>query len=254
MAQCVYCDKTTDLNTSLTVKLKDGTRVSVDICDEHEEDATIKTARQAYLDKQQKIADVMAQAKALGLDISDGNNGLSIATKSETPSAKSDSVPAKKNEQPEDMDGDDVVDTSFIDGKAGVVSVGGATDHGQVASHQSHAVTGTEDILPAEALEGKAKMSLIEGREGMPLAIPEKRVDGTGTTHIKVVKSNDQQLQERFKKMAGESIDDRAPDISRDGYQDTTVNCGFCRGSGRIKNLGKEIECPKCKGAGLLTT
>ena len=61
--QCVYCESSENLNTSLQVKLEDGSRVSVDICDEHAEEATIKSAREAYLAKQDKIKEVLEQAK-----------------------------------------------------------------------------------------------------------------------------------------------------------------------------------------------
>jgi len=254
MTQCVYCEKSTDLNTQLTVSLEDGSRITVDICDEHAEDASVKTAREAYLTKQKKIEEVLAQAKALGLDLSQTSSGLTVVKQQEqAPQPQAQPQPKPKLVQ-EDMDGEDVVDTSLLDHRPGMRSVGGQTELGAVASHASHTVAGQADKLDQSVLQGKAKMKLVEGREGMPLAIPEKRVDGTGTTRIKVTNvENDQRLQTRFKKMASDSMDDRVPNFARQGYANTTTNCTFCRGEGRVNNAGKIIECPKCGGAGIIS-
>jgi|3_EtaG_2_1085321.scaffolds.fasta_scaffold00047_81 hypothetical protein len=255
MAQCVYCDKVENLNTQLTVTLEDGNRITVDICDEHAEEASIKTAKAAHLDKQRKIEEVLAQAKALGLDLSQTDSGLTVAATQPTQPTPASPTPVAQNPVLEDMGGDDVIETGLIDSRPGMTSVGGSTDMGAVASHTSHQVIGQEDILSEEILKGKAKMGLAEGREGMPMAIPEKRVDGTGTTRIKITKAeDDQKLQSRFKKMADDSMHDKVPDFARSGYSNTTVNCGMCRGEGSINNAGKIIECPKCGGAGIIST
>lgn len=259
MTQCVYCDKTSDLNTSLTITLEDGNRVSVDICDEHAEDATVKTAREAYVNKQKQIEDVIAQARALGLEVGPTTQG-GLVTVQQTPAPAQAPVPAKPQQREindDDLGSDeDVVDTSLIDSRPGMMSVGGNTEMGSVASHASFSVNGQQDILPEDARKGKARMRLVEGRGGQPLAIPEKRVDGTGTTKIKVANiENDQKLQTRFKRMADDSLNDKVPNFARSGYQNTTVNCPFCRGQGEVnQGGGKKIECPKCEGAGLIST
>jgi hypothetical protein len=260
MAQCVYCDKTDTLNTQLTVTLEDGNRVTVEICDEHAEDATVKTARSAYLDKQDKIAQILAQAEALGLKLGPTTES-GIATLEKQAPAK---VPAPTPTQQESQlieelgDEEDVVPTSRIDSKPGMVSIGGQTELGAVASHGSHEVSGKRDVLPQEVREGKAKMALVEGRGGQPIAIAEKRVDGTGTTRVKVLnKENDQKLQSRFKRMAADTMDERnpqVPDFARSGYKNTTISCPLCRGQGSVNQGTKVIECPKCDGAGFIST
>lgn len=260
MAQCVYCEKTDTLNTQLTVTLEDGSRVTVDICDDHAEDATVKTARAAYLAKQDKIAEVIAQAEALGLKLGPTTQSgiATVERQVPLPQERQPTQPTQPTPQPiiEDLDNeDDVVSTSVIDSRPGMMSVGGQTELGAVASHGSHEVSGKRDVLPQEAREGKAKMALVEGRGGQPIAIAEKRVDGTGTTRVKVTnKENDQKLQSRFKRMAQDSIDDKVPDFARSGYKNTTVSCPFCRGQGSVNQGTKIIECPKCEGAGFIST
>lgn len=260
MTQCVYCESTSDLNTQLTVTLEDGNRVTVDICDAHAEEASVKTAREAYQDKQKKIEEVLAQAKALGIDLSQTTTSGLVVPQQQAPPPQTPTAPQPTPQVPTPIDdemtedSDDVVDTSRLDHRPGMTSVGGNTEMGQVSSHASHQVTGQQDKLDPSLLEGKAKMNLVEGREGMPIAIPEKRVDGTGTTRIKVANTeNDNKLQNRFKKMAQDSMDDRVPNFARQGYQNTTTNCTFCRGEGTVSNAGKIIECPKCNGSGIIS-
>jgi len=259
MNQCVYCDKTTDLNTQLTITI-DNDKVSVNICDEHAEEATIKSAREAYLAKQQKINDFLAQAKALGISVQDGPGGVVLAKG--PPSSQPSPPPSQPSQQIQvnldDMTGDDVMDTSKLDNSRAIHSVGGSTEMGSVTSHSSHNVSGQHDVLPQEVRQGKAKMEMMEGREGIPLAIPAKRVDGTGTTLIRLTKiENDNRLQRRFKTMASDTMREfgaKVPDFARSGYQNTTSNCSFCNGQGYVKHGKGDIECPKCHGSGLLST
>jgi len=76
MSTCVYCGASENLNTTLQITLDGGERTTVVICDEHAEDATIKSARIAYTNRQKQIDEFLAQAKLLGLNISvnPGNN------------------------------------------------------------------------------------------------------------------------------------------------------------------------------------
>jgi hypothetical protein len=257
MVQCVFCDATSNLNTSLTVMLDDGNKIAVEICDLHAEDATVKTAKAAYLEKRRKIDEVLVQAKALGLNIAGMTQQGPLWVPEVTKPAPS--PPREVPPTSEILNGDEVISTEIIDSRAGMVSVGGATDFGHIASHASHNFNGLQSRLAEDARKGKAKMVVVEGREGMPIAIPEKRVDGLGTTRLRIVKKeNDGKLQQRFKKMAKDTIEhNRLPNFARSGYQNTQVTCPVCNGSCVIRQMVagvvKETSCPKCDGAGVIS-
>ncbi len=91
---------------------------------------------------------------------------------------------------------------------------------------------------------------------GMPLVIAEKRVDGMGTTRLRITKKeDDNKLQSRFKRMAKDTTErDRTPNFAREGYQNTQSTCMMCNGDMEIVHLGKRIQCPKCNGAGTIST
>lgn len=248
MPQCVYCENTSNLNTQLTISLEDGSRVTVDICDEHSEDATVKSAREAYNVKNNKILEFLEQAKKLGITIQNTPSGLSIVQSNEKPQK---TAPKPNKQIIVEDDDSDYVDTSVIDNNRAVTSVGGQTDFGRVESFRSFDIDSQDKL--GDARKGRAKLELVEGREGIPLAIPTKRVDGTGTTHIKIVKSeDDNRLQKRFKDMAKDSMSDKV-NFARSGYHDTTVTCTVCGGNGTIRQKRGDIECPKCNGSGLIS-
>jgi hypothetical protein len=253
MSTCVYCGVSENLNTTLQITLDGGEKVTVSICDEHAEEATIKSARIAFTNKQKQIDDFLAQAKALGLNISiNSGNNLSVAQ------APAQQVPVQQivqqtpQVQPSALrpilEGDDVVSTDLIDNKM-MRSVGG----GGVESFSSFQAGSSKDKLDPSLLRGRAKITMMEGREGIPIAIPEQRVDGTGTTRIKISKrENDQNLQNRFKRMAEDSIRDRSPDF-KSGYRDSMKSCPLCHESGSIRNMNQDIVCPKCQGSGVIS-
>jgi len=257
MLQCVFCDATVNLNTQLTVTLDDGSKISVLICDAHADDATVKTAKAAYIVKQDKIKVVIEQARALGLNVTGMEQHGRILVPTVTVAAKSP-PPIEQSIEPVELSGEQVINTEMLDRRS-MQSVGGATtDFGHVASHSSYDFNDLQSKLPDEARKGKAKMAMVEAREGMPIAIPETRVDGTGTTRIRVLKKEDDtKLQQRFKKMADDSMRDKTPNFARAGYQNTQAVCPICQGSCAIRqNVGgamKEVTCPKCGGAGLIS-
>lgn len=262
MPQCVFCDATDNLNTQMNVTIDDGTKVTVFICDTHAEDATVKTAKNAYTIKQDKIKVLIEQAKALGFNLTgmEQQGGVLVPTLAKPPRPAAPAAEASPA-QPEALEGDQVISTEILDSRRGMQSVGGQLDGvGHVTSHSSHDLSGLQSKLPEDARKGKAKMAIVEARVGMPIAIPETRIDGLGTTRIRVTKKeNDGTLQSRFKKMAKDSIElDRTPDFARSGYQNTQAECPICRGTCVIKqNVGgvvKEVSCPKCGGLGSIST
>jgi hypothetical protein len=257
--QCIYCGSTKNLNTSLTVTLDDGIKHTVNICDEHAEEASIKSAKAAFMTKQAQIKEVIEQAKALGLNISE-TGSLALAESQPEP-APVESAPAEK--QPKTIqqssaeinpDDDDFIPTDVVDRSRPMTSVGGNTTMGNVQSYSSYDMSGTRGDLPEEVLKGKVKMEVMEGREGQPIALPQQRIDGTGTTSIHIAKTeDDRKLQERFKQMANESMGDKTPDFARSGYSNTTATCPICRGDAIVKMGAKSQICPKCNGSGFIS-
>ncbi len=252
---CVYCNSPNDLNTELTINV-DGEKISVKICDQHSEEATVKSAKAAYEKKKIEIERFLEQAKSLGLDITinSGKSNLSVAKSAAVVDNISEPVRAEVEVYSDlDLGSDDVIDTDLIDSRS-MVSIGGSTDYGSVDSYKSFDRNALSDKLSPKLLKGKAKIAIAEGRGGKPLAIQEVRTDGTGTTRIKIdKKENDTRLQERFKKMANNSIDGRAPDFISKGYQDTMRTCPLCRGESHISDGSKTIPCPKCNGSGIFS-
>lgn len=248
--QCIFCDSVDNLNTSLTIAVDDG-KVVVRICDAHAEDATVKSAREAYLERRKAIDALLAQAKALGLQIAEQPSGLVIATKPQPQTPVKPQQPIVEEQIP---DGENVVPTNKLD-RLRFQSVGGSVGNGiSVSSHSSLDASSLTDKLPEGALEGFAELAVVEGRGGQPLAIPQRRVDKTGVTRITINKSTDAALQDRFKKMANDTMGDRTPDFARSGYQHTQRQCPLCKGACVVKQAKKDIMCPKCNGAGVIST
>lgn len=264
---CVYCDATDGLNTQLTVPLDDGTKITVDVCDTHSEDATVKSAREAYKkrqeqasDLQNQLAEFLAKAKALGLDINIASSGLAVASQPQTQQPQQTAAQtAVQTVQATDLADEEMVSTAKLRSAKGMVTAGGQlsseTMGGAVVAggHASHSTRELQEQLGA-ALDGKAKMTVVEGRGGQPLTIPQIERDGTGTTVIQVVKTDDTTLQTRFKRLADDSRQDRAPIFSLQGYEGAHghINCPICKGEMEIVHQGVRQKCPKCGGAGIL--
>lgn len=252
MKQCVYCDATNNLNTQLTIKLNDDDKIVVDICDEHAEEATVRTAREAFLAKQAKLKELLVQAQSMGLKVEGlklTSGGLVIPTEQipKAPNTPSQPVNDQINlkHQHDDMTGDDVITTDAVDGKS-VQSVTGNVAGVNLTQLPSYNVNSLEAKLPPDITRGKVKLAIAEGRGGRPMYVPAKRVDGTGTLRIQILKKeNDASLQRRFKQMADASIKDQV-DMANNGYSDTQSVCPICHGSCFINDK----TCPKCNGVG----
>jgi hypothetical protein len=238
----------------MTITLDDGQKVQVKICDEHAEDATVKSAKKAYSDRMSKLKELLEQAKALGFDLGAMQPAQQPAAKPVAQVRQQVPAPMVKEQALIELDdSENVVDTDLIDRGRPFVSSGGNTEYGPVQSFTNYNLDGGTDKLPPEARKGKAHMAMMEGRAGQPIIIPDKRVDGTGTTTIKIIKAeSDATLQNRFKKMASDSMHDKVPDFVHGGYSAGVKDCPFCRGQGNIKNGQKMLDCPKCHGSGIL--
>ena len=247
---CVYCGSSDNLNTTFTITI-DEEKIKVIICDEHAEDASVKTAKEAYVKKQKEIDSFLAQAKALGLNITINNGSqLAVATSGAPVQQQVRQAPQQPIYNEPLMEGTDVVNTEMLNSR-NMKSIGGRTEYGMVNSYDSLDNSMLTEKIDPNFFRGKAKMGMVEGRGGQPLAIQEVRVDGTGTTRIQISKKeDDQKLQNRFKRMADDSRNDRTPDFARNGYENTMRNCPLCRGEATIVNNNATMICPKCNGLG----
>lgn len=237
---CIFCGTSDNLNTQLGITLDDGVQVTVWICDEHAEDATVKLAKQAYLDRKRQIDDLMEQAKRLGIDLTASAPKATVAPRQATPPP---AIPS----------GDDIIPSTQLHSRE-FVTRGGNAGNVNIPGESGHDVRSVAQKLPQDALDGYAQMDIVEGRGGQPLAIPKKIVDGIGVTRITISKSEDDaSLQNRFKRMAQDTMQDRSPDFARAGYNNTQKDCPICRGSGYIRQKGGETNCPKCGGVGQIS-
>lgn len=251
---CVYCGSHDNLNTELTIQL-DSKRIKVLICDEHSEEASIKTAKDAYLAKRAKIDEVLQAARALGLNISDEEATPSrslVIPKQDMPKqhiSNEQVQPKKAMTQaipPQETIEEGFIPTSRLDSLRSVASVGGSTGYGSVESLSAHDFNSFSDKLPKELKNGVAKVDVLELRDGIPTPIPTIRRDGTGTTKISISKTDDNMLQNNFKRMANASMQDKVS-FAQNGYQNQERPCPMCNGSGGSKSI-----CTKCNGSGII--
>jgi hypothetical protein len=264
--KCFLCTSDAFDNSQLTIQMEDGKKVDIYLCEVHSE-SSIKQLKEAYAQKKVDLDNLIKQAKELGysidLDSLLNPSSRSILTATEIHVAPEVlQIPIKPATQPAKVqirqeiiteDDENMIPTEIIDKKV-MRSVGGNTEMGNVSAHQSYDFNSLGDKLPENARIGKVKMAMVEGRGGQPIAIPQKRVDGLGETHIMINKAeNDDKLQARFKKMAQESKSDKFANFSQNGYADTTRPCPICRGSGLVRNGKNESSCPKCAGGGMIS-
>jgi hypothetical protein len=239
----------------MTVTLDSGDKVEAWISDEYAESATPKAVKEAVIKfneeqsgKQKEMDALIAQAAKLGLVLVQPDQ-----EPARTPAPKSAPKPAPAviNEDfvPENPN-NRVVDGRVADSRKVNANVSGSASYmGQgVSGGGAEYAIGSSDKPTEDLKEGeKAEIGMVKGRAGMQIAIPVRRSGKTGETKIAVVETGgDAALQRRFKDLAKQSETD-APDFGHGGYQVKTVNCGVCRGTGRV--MGKK-SCPKCGGAG----
>ena len=245
MNNCVFCGTNENLNTSMTVALDDNTKVTVMVCDAHAEDATVKTVREAYLIKKTEIDKIIEMAKAYGLNVSESNT-LTILSK---PAQHQEPIKQKPQRLEEAISvDDDMIPADAYDNARNNIKVSAS---GEAAAYRG-SNNGISKSQLSEKIDttGKVKLASVEGRSGMNIIIPTKRVDSTGTTRISISKrENDTTLQNRFKNMADKSKNDQMPDF-RNGYEDTLRTCPMCNGRCFVISKGTESACSKCNGSG----
>jgi hypothetical protein len=255
---CYLCNSPVDDNTHIILPIDNGKHIDIYLCGEHS-DTSLRKLKERYSQKLVELDDLIKKAKELGFDIDIGNLNdqnkpkiLMATTYEEKGQEKASTANTQLVNYPISPD-EDMISTELIDNKT-MRSVGGSTDMAQVSSYQSYNIGSMADKLPDNIRAGRVKMAMMEGRAGQPIAIPQKRQDGLGETHIAIVKSeNDDKLQTRFKKLASDSIRDRQANFSQSGYTETTRNCPICGGGGTVKQGKNVASCPKCGGAGMIS-
>jgi hypothetical protein len=255
---CYLCNSPVDDNTHIILPIDNGKHIDIYLCEEHS-DTSLRKLKERYSQKLVELDDLIKKAKELGFDIdmkslNDQNKPkILVATANEENSKGKAETAISPRANFDSYSDEDMISTEFIDKKT-MRSVGGSTDMAQVSSYQSYDIGSMADKLPENIRAGRVKMAMMEGRAGQPIAIPQKRQDGLGETHIAIIKSeNDDKLQTRFKKMASDSVRDRQANFSQSGYTETTRNCPICNGGGTVKQGKNLASCPKCGGAGMIS-
>lgn len=268
---CIYCN--TDgvpcsevLETSLTLQL-DGEKIVVKVCDAHAEEASVKTAKTAYLAKKVEFDKFLEQAKALGITIPDPAAKIAVAVGPERPQRRQQEAPQQDRQAPRNETDPTLLDEAHgfydedkIDRRAFSPQITADTrlsSHGVGGLQQAHDLGKTKGLLVEAGIQmGNARVRMAEasGRGGAPIPIPSTKIDGTGVTHVKVSQTMDpHKFDNRFKSMAAASKEDKvhfAKGYETDGG---TFPCPMCRGSGEAVNRGQACICPKCQGCGLVS-
>jgi hypothetical protein len=216
---CVYCRTTSDLNTELTITLENGERCKVYVCDVHAEDATIKSAREAYLKNQRDINELLQRLKELEFSPEPTATPakLQIIKKVHEPTIESEPL-----EEAIDVEAYQTSpDQTFVDAmefeaktKAGTVAApsGGVNEsiHGSLAGADADALAKVRGQIPESAIRGFVKPEVVAIRGGnQQVVIPAEKVDGFGTLSIRITPGiSDADIQKKFKQAAARSIED----------------------------------------------
>lgn len=251
--ECVFCSSTESLNTTMNVRLDDGMKVEVPICDTCSENATVGTARTAYvtkhsdeIKKRREMEELIARAKELGLTLVTEQEAKDAKAAKNTPHPQADPKELKPQKGSVIVSSEEADRLGVIDPRI-QTNVQVAPDGEAVTSKGNSYKIQSETKASENLREGEvAEVGVIEGRKGIPLKIPTRMRGKMGTTSIRVEQGmTDQKLQERFKNQAQSSIDGQAHSY-KDGYDTKFVACPICRGDGTHNG----VMCPKCKGDG----
>lgn len=246
MNTCVFCQTSTDLNTELTIKLDDGNKISVLVCDEHS-DKSPREAKEAYLKSKTQIDELLNQLKAFGITVNTlPGQKLAVATQT-SPVVAPKQQAVSQDDQPDPIKSiaktfERALPTSVVDKAKTITSISNAGIG--VEGHSAYGLDKIRQTIGEDVLDGVVQVDTVEGRAGAPIQIPSKRVDKTGMTKITIQKTTDAQLQRRFKEYAEGDVNFKS------GYNLNFRTCPICHGSTTIRSNGQVVMCTKCNGSG----
>ncbi|MDP1712590.1 MAG: hypothetical protein Q8K86_09045 [Candidatus Nanopelagicaceae bacterium] len=213
---CVFCGIMTNLNTVMKLPTVSGDK-EVKICDEHAQNATIKSIRKAYESKDKdlkKLTRLMKEAEMLGYKLVPKNQKIEVA-KIIPP------IPGRQTARPvislpaiTSVSAPPGADASRPEERVSVSS----RDGQQVISHTTEA-----QVLTSNTRGG--------------ITLPKKIVGNTGETNIHIVNTND-------------SIKMEKGEVDRSFARQSHVReCSPCRGTGMLR---EDTICPRCGGKGMV--
>jgi len=262
--QCVFSGSTENLNTSMNVKMDDGSVVEAWISDEYADYATPSQVRKRVMEileeedeKAKEVRELMEKAEKLGLVIMPKNSGeerkepekpkeVQEEAKEKQPAPQAKPRPAAQAQE-DNNDNRRIIDGREADARkispvANSVNVGSQQVSGTGSEYDI--ITESKPSVDLKAGE-QAEIGTIKGRGGVDIAVPIRRKGLSGETKVSVVDTGgDNALQNRFRQLANS---DDPFDFIHNGYQVKTIQCPLCRGNGIVPG-GK--SCPKCGGGG----
>ena len=254
--KCIFSGSTENVNTSMKVKLEDGSTVEVWISDEFADDATPKTVREAYIKSKasydSEYDELVKRAAAMGLVIAPKAEVAAAASANKKLTEVPPQVEARDTQRPWLSEAVKPQTTSngtrIIDGSAAdrPLNFKVADINGVGGGGAEYAITSGDK--PSENLKAgeTAEIKMIVGRGGVPTAVPVHRSGKTGTTTVDFKQDvDDRVIQTKFKEM---STKGNRNACYREGYDhEQIVRCTLCRGSGIM--MGNR-PCQKCGGSG----
>jgi hypothetical protein len=259
MNSCVFCGATDNLTTSMNVKTSRGV-TEVNICTEHEENASPKKVRELVESKELALAEMEAKLKALGFAMVPlGQQGSVVAVTAPTPAPAPLPAPKVLGEmRPVRTESKIIQPTSLkireMDAPAIAVDKSGKqVNLGKESSYDTTKTVKTKDgseYRPPTTVE--SELQTVEVR-GVPMRLPKKIVDDQGgRLDIKILPTagSGDAMKKRFEEMATRSMGGDSPDFRREYDVKEPRPCNFCSGTGKAK-IGDQ-DCPRCKGAGEL--
>jgi len=227
MNKCVFCSAT-NITISMNVSTTRGQQ-TIHICQVHEDEASPKKVRELVENQDKVLIDLEQKAKELGYKLVPLTQ--EIPQKTEAPKVEKSISKSVNKLKP-----------TNVSTPSGNLPTGE-----QIESHRSYDTNAAPDIITHEE-------QVVNGRDGVPIAVPKKIVSEAGTTEINIVNTGgDSELQKRFKSIqkataAARSKGEVDHALMSGGYM--ARECLFCKGTGTTL-IDKRI-CPKCKGIGTI--